>query len=155
MTKRKTLRSRCASDTCGRQFRHADPSAATCSPACRQRVSRISRKAEQEKREHAEKYERMAAAVGKRDALEEAERQAAERERHAAARQAEEERRRSQRFVHITSMIEWLEDKAFGAPSPDEFVDRWEDAGHCAPRPTPEWCDDLRNCPDHTRARYN
>ena len=96
MTKRKTRRSRCASDTCGKQFRHADPNAATCSPACRQRVSRISRKAKQEKREHDEKYERMAAAVGKQMALAEAERQAAERERHAATRQAEEERRRSQ-----------------------------------------------------------
>ena len=95
MTKRKTRRSRCASDTCGKQFRHADPNAATCSPACRQRVSRISRKAKQEKRERAEKYERMAA-VGKQMALAEAERQAAERERQAAARQAEEERRRSQ-----------------------------------------------------------
>ena len=81
MTKRKTRRSRCASDTCGKQFRHADPNAATCSPACRQRVSRISRKAKQEKREHDEKYERMAAAVGKQMALAEAERQAAERER--------------------------------------------------------------------------
>ena len=31
MKNRKTRRSRCASETCGRQFRHADPSAATCS----------------------------------------------------------------------------------------------------------------------------
>ena len=95
MKKRKTRRSRCASDTCGRQFRHADPSAATCSPACRQRVCRISRKAKQE-REHREKYQRIAAALLKRTALAKAERQAAERERQAAARQAEEERRRSQ-----------------------------------------------------------
>ena len=89
MKKRKTRRSRCASDTCGKQFRHADPSAATCSPACRQRVFRIRRKAKQEERERSEKYERMTAAVRKQAALAEAERQ-------AAARQAEEERRRSQ-----------------------------------------------------------
>ena len=95
MKNRKTRRSRCASETCGRQFRHADPSAATCSPACRQRVCRISRKAKQE-REHREKYQRIAAALLKRTALAKAERQAAERERQAAARQAEEERRRSQ-----------------------------------------------------------
>ena len=96
MKNRKTRRSRCASDTCGKQFRHADPSAATCSPACRQRVFRIRRKAKQEERERSEKYERMTAAVRKQAALAEAERQAAERERQAAARQAEEERRRSQ-----------------------------------------------------------
>ena len=95
MTKRKTLRSRCASDTCGRQFRHADPSAATCSPACRQRESRKERK-EKQQRELRERYLRIAAVVRKRQAIAEAERQAAERERHAAARQAEEERRRSQ-----------------------------------------------------------
>ena len=95
MTKRKTLRSRCASDTCGRQFRHADPSAATCSPACRQRVCRIRRKAKQE-RERWEMVVRLRAARRKEQALAEAERQAAERERQAAARQAEEERRRSQ-----------------------------------------------------------
>ena len=95
MTKRKTRRSRCASDTCGRQFRHADPSAATCSPACRQRVCRKKRKAKQE-RERREKYQRIAAVVLKRTALAKAEQDAAERERHAAARQAEEERRRSQ-----------------------------------------------------------
>ena len=89
MKNRKTRRSRCASDTCGKQFRHADPSAATCSPACRQRVFRIRRKAKQEERERSEKYERMTAAVRKQAALAEAERQ-------AAARQAEEERRRSQ-----------------------------------------------------------
>ena len=58
-------------------------------------------------------------------------------------------------FVHKANMVEWLEDKAFEAPSPNEFIDRWEDAGVCARRPTPEWCDDLRNCPDHTRSRYN
>ena len=95
MKNQKTRRSRCASETCGRQFRHADPSAATCSPACRQRVSRINRKAKQE-RERRDKYQRIAAAFLKRTALAEAERQAAERERYAAARQAEEERRRSQ-----------------------------------------------------------
>ena len=95
MTKRKTRRSRCASDTCGKQFRHADPSAATCSPACRQRVFRIRRKAKQE-RERRELYVLFMAARRKQQALAEAEQQAAERELQAAARQAEEERRRSQ-----------------------------------------------------------
>ena len=95
MKNRKTRRSRCASDTCGRQFRHADPSAATCSPACRQRVCRIRRKAKQE-RERRERYVRFMAAFRKQQALAQAEQQAAERERQAAARQAEEERRRSQ-----------------------------------------------------------
>ena len=95
MKNRKTRRSRCASETCGRQFRHADPSAATCSPACRQRVCRIRRKAKQES-DRRETYVRMAAALLKQQALAKAEQQAAERERQAAARQAEEERRRSQ-----------------------------------------------------------
>ena len=86
MTKRKTRRSRCASDTCGKQFRHADPSAATCSPACRQRESRKERKAKQE-RERREKYQRMAAVFLKRTALAKAEQDAAERSataRHVA-----------------------------------------------------------------------
>ena len=95
MKNRKTRRSRCASDTCGRQFRHADPSAATCSPACRQRVCRIRRKAKQE-RERREMFARFMAARRKQQALAKAEQQAAERERQAAARQAEEERWRSQ-----------------------------------------------------------
>ena len=95
MTKRKTLRSRCASDTCGRQFRHADPSAATCSPACRQRVCRIRQKAKKEA-VRSEKYARFFATAQKEQAIAKAEQEAAERGRHAAARQAEEERRRSQ-----------------------------------------------------------
>ena len=123
MTKRKTRRSRCASDTCGKQFRHADPNAATCSPACRQRVSRISRKAKQEKRERAEKYERMAA-VGKQMALAEAERQAAEQERQAAARQAEEERRRSQ-------------PQPKPAPEPDDRGRGWVGIGGLGPLEEP------------------
>ena len=99
MKKRKTRRSRCASDTCRTQFRHADPSAETCSSACRQRVYRIRRKAKEEatqERERTEKYARFLAAVRQRDANEHVERQAAERERFAAARQAEEEERPSQ-----------------------------------------------------------
>ena len=58
-------------------------------------------------------------------------------------------------FVHITSMIEWLESKSLEAPSPDEFVDRWEDAGECDLRSMPELCGDLRPCPAHTHSRYN
>ena len=89
MKNRKTRRSRCASDTCGKQFRHADPSAATCSPACRQRVFRIRRKAKQ-KRERWETVERAAAALLKRRTLLEAEGQGAETERSATARHVEE-----------------------------------------------------------------
>ena len=47
-------------------------------------------------------------------------------------------------FAHITSMVEWLEFKALEAPSP---IDRWEDAGDCARRPTPEWCVRLSELP--------
>ena len=78
MTKRKTRRSRCASDTCGKQFRHADPNAATCSPACRQRVSRINRKAEQERVRTAAAYQWIALRRKRQDEAK-AEQDAAER----------------------------------------------------------------------------
>ena len=44
--KTKTLRSRCAA--CGKQFRHADPVARACSPACRQRLYRQRLKAREQ-----------------------------------------------------------------------------------------------------------
>ena len=55
----------------------------------------------------------------------------------------------------ITCMVERLEFKAREAPSPDTFVDRWEDAGECDLRSMPELCGDLRPCPAHTHSRYN
>ena len=82
MRKRKMLRSRCSNSTCRRQFRHADPSAKTCSPACKQAVYRARRKeaaeleAARQEAERAEKYRQILIAVKRRDA----ERQAAERE---------------------------------------------------------------------------
>ena len=103
MTKRKTRRSRCASDTCGKQFRHADPSAATCSPACRQRESRKERKAKQE-RERREKYQRMAAVFLKRTALAKAEQDAAERS--ATARHVEEGSPPSQPARHLYHLVD-------------------------------------------------
>ena len=48
MRKTKTLRRRCASESCRKVFRHADPAAKVCSPACRQRVYRVRRKAAEE-----------------------------------------------------------------------------------------------------------
>ena len=48
MTKRKTHRSRCANETCGKQFRHADPAAKACSSNCKQVLYRIRRKAKEE-----------------------------------------------------------------------------------------------------------
>ena len=106
MKKRKTRRSRCANETCGKQFRHADPAAKACSSNCKQVLYRRNRKANEEaekERERKEKYARINAYLQKERALEqaqrqaaEAERQAAELERFAAARQAEEEERRSQ-----------------------------------------------------------
>ena len=106
MNKRKTRRSRCANETCGKQFRHADPAAKACSSNCKQVLYRHRRKAKEE----AEKKRGLSALarhlmrdVKKLEAEEEAQRQAAEaewqaaeRERFAAARQAEEEERRSQ-----------------------------------------------------------
>ncbi len=82
MRKRKVLRRRCSNSTCRRQFRHADPSAKTCSPACKQAVYRARRK-EQEEQEAARqeferkvKYQQILLELRRR----EAERQAAERE---------------------------------------------------------------------------
>ena len=46
--KDKNLRRRCASESCRKVFRHADPAARVCSPACRQRVYRVRRKAAEE-----------------------------------------------------------------------------------------------------------
>lgn len=54
MGKRKRRRSRCVNEACGKQFRHSNPSAKTCSDTCRQRVSRTRRKA----REDADREER-------------------------------------------------------------------------------------------------
>ena len=82
MRKRKMLRSRCSNSTCRRQFRHADPSAKTCSPACKQSVYRARRKeaaereAERQEFERTVKYKQMLLEVRRR----EAERQAAERQ---------------------------------------------------------------------------
>ena len=106
MNKRKTRRSRCANETCGKQFRHADPAAKACSSNCKQVLYRHRRKAKEEaekERERKEKRTRFIACWEEQKAEEQAQRQAAEaewqaaeRERFAAARQAEEEERRSQ-----------------------------------------------------------
>ena len=80
------LRSRCSNPTCGRQFRHADPSAKTCSPACKQAAYRARRKeaaeleAERQEFERTVKYKRILLEVRRREA-----------ERQAAAREAEQE----------------------------------------------------------------
>ena len=85
MSKRKVHRSRCINPTCGKQFRHADPSAKTCSSACRQAVCRARRKEEAEleaARQEAEqvaKWERIKLEVRRQHA-----------ERQAAAREAEQ-----------------------------------------------------------------
>ena len=103
MTKRKTRRSRCASDTCGKQFRHADPNAATCSPACRQRVSRINRKAEQERVRTAAAYQWIALRRKRQDEAK-AEQDAAERS--ATARHVEEGSPPSQPARHLYHLVD-------------------------------------------------
>jgi hypothetical protein len=83
MKKRKTRRSRCANETCGKQFRHADPAAKACSSNCKQVLYRHRRKAKEEaekERERKEQRTRFIANFRKQRALEEAERQAAEAE---------------------------------------------------------------------------
>ena len=45
MKKTKTLRRRCENEACRKLYRHADPRAAFCSQACKQRVYRARKKA--------------------------------------------------------------------------------------------------------------
>ena len=56
---------------------------------------------------------------------------------------------------HVAKLLGVIETEALEAPSPDEFVDRWEDAGECDLRSMPELCGDLRPCPAHTHSRFN
>ena len=101
MGKRKDKRNRCANTRCGRQFRHADPRAKTCSPACRSVASRARQKEKAEieaARQEAEREallkqqrEQWLLAIERREAQREAEERAArEAERQAAERQAAE-----------------------------------------------------------------
>ena len=81
MKKTKTLRRRCENEACRKLYRHADPRAAFCSQACKQRVYRARKKAaaqaEQEQGEaklHG-KYAHMLEQSAERERQVEAERQ--------------------------------------------------------------------------------
>ena len=83
MSKRKTRRSRCANESCGKQFRHADPGAKACSSNCKQVLYRINRKRNEE-------YRKAAAEEWRRLVDQAAQRRVAEAERSATARHVEE-----------------------------------------------------------------
>ena len=78
MKNRKTRRSRCANDTCGKQIPPRRSGGKPAPPACKTSVcTGIRRKAKQEEAERSEKYERMTELFGS-TALAESERQASD-----------------------------------------------------------------------------
>ena len=83
MNKRKTRRSRCANESCGKQFRHADPGAKACSSNCKQVLYRINRKRNEEDK-------KAAAEIWRRLVEQARQRRVAEAERSATARHVEE-----------------------------------------------------------------
>ena len=78
MNKPKRLRRRCASEDCRKLYRHADPRAAFCSQACKQRVYRARKKAAAQVAQEQLEAERQAKASAMSVRMVE---QAAERER--------------------------------------------------------------------------